>query len=322
MASAEISEQVINAEAQIEVIPLNGFIGAEIRGIDLRKPPDQDEFQAVHDAFVRYQVIVFRSQDITLAQQIAFAERFGPLTIHPFGPKKEGQREVILYDNDADNPPTGTDCWHSDETFRECPPMATMLHCLVAPASGGDTVFSSMTAAYRGLSERMKQYIHGLEAQHDFIPFRKFLNRPEQKEKLREIEDQFPNVWHPVVRVHPVSGQRALFVSKQFTLRIKDLDDEESDAILRFLIRQAHRPEYQLRVKWAPHSVVMWDNRSTQHYASFDYYPQRRKMERVTMAGDRPFGPKEPYTPETVIGSGEFMPMAVGTGKVKRDFEI
>src|SRR5206468_112851 len=141
-------------------------------------------------------------QDITLEQQIAFAERFGSLSVHPFAPKGEGRREVIKFDHTRDNPPDLTDIWHSDETFREAPAMATMLRCLIAPEAGGDTLFASMTAAYRGLSERMQRYIHGLDARHDFVPWRHMFDTPQLKGRLRQLEDDFPNPWHPVVRVH------------------------------------------------------------------------------------------------------------------------
>lgn len=321
--SVHASESVKSGAKHVEAIPLNGYIGAEIRGVDLRKDLTEEEFNAVHEAFVKYEVIVLRNQNITLDQQIAFAERFGKLTIHPFAPKSEGgRREVIHFDHNEANPPALTDCWHSDETFRECPPMATMLRCLVAPAAGGDTLFSSMTAAYRGLSERMKQYIHGLEALHDFKPWRSLFNTPALKSKLRLLEDEYPNVWHPVVRVHPVSGKRVLFVNPQFTVRMKDMGQDESDALLQFLYRQAHCPEYQLRVKWEPHTIVMWDNRSTQHYASHDYYPQRRKMERVTIGGDKVVGVSGPYTPETIPSNGMVRPKVSGASGPKRDFEL
>lgn len=293
----------------VEVLPINGFIGAEIRGVDLRQPLDDATFQLVHDTLVRHEVIVLRRQDITLEQQMAFARRFGELSVHPFSPNLEDKPEVIVLEYSADNPPALTDCWHSDETFRKAPPMGTILRSRVVPACGGDTLFASMTAAYRGLSERMKRYIHGLEALHDFKPFRALLEgSPEQRAKLRQIEDEYPNPWHPVVRVHPVSGRRLINVNPQFTLRVRDMKDDESHTLLQYLFRQAHVPEVQLRVKWEPDMVVMWDNRSVQHYAPHDYYPQRRVMERVTIQGDEPVGVTGDYTPETVEGLGQIAP--------------
>lgn len=306
----------------IEVIPINGFIGAEIRGADLAKLDDA-MFKTLHDALVTFEVIVLPDQHITLEEQMAFGQRFGKLSVHPFSPNRADKPEVIVLDYSADNVAFRTDVWHADETFRECPPIATMLRARVVPERGGDTCFASMTTAYRGLSERMKQYIHGLEAVHDFTPFRSlFGSNPEHRKKLREIEDGFPNPRHPVVRVHPVSGRRVLYVNPQFTLRICDMKEDESAAVLNYLYSRSHTPEYQLRVKWRPDMVVMWDNRSVQHYAPHDYYPQRRTMERVTVEGDKPIGVAGPYTPEIVAGNGMFNPPVDRTKRTEvRQFE-
>ncbi len=285
--------------AGVEVVRLGGNLGAEIRGVDLREPLSDAQFEAVHAAFVNHQVIVFRDQDITLDQQKVFARRFGDLSIHPFSPNLDDQREVIVLDYSADNPPALTDQWHADETFRLAPPMATILRGRVIPAYGGDTLFSSMTAAYTGLSERMKQYIHGLEALHDFKPWRPLFTSSEKHQaKLRELEREFPNPWHPVVRVHPVTKRRILNVNPQFVVKLRGVKDDESQAILSFLYDRAKIPEYQLRIRWAPDTVVMWDNRSVQHYAPHDYYPQRRTMDRLTIAGDAVIGVTGPYVPE------------------------
>ena len=286
-------------QAGVEVVRLGGNIGAEIRGVDLREPLSDARFEAVHAAFVRHQVIVFRDQDITLEQQKVFARRFGDLSIHPFSPNLDDQREVIVLDYSADNPPALTDQWHADETFRAAPPMATILRGRVVPAYGGDTLFSSMTAAYTGLSERMKQYVHGLEALHDFKPWRPLFTSSEKHQaKLRELEREFPNPWHPVVRIHPVTKRRILNVNPQFVVKLRGMKEDESQAILAYLYDRAKVPEYQLRVRWAPNTVVMWDNRSVQHYAPHDYYPQRRTMDRLTIAGEPVVGVSGPYTPE------------------------
>lgn len=296
-----------SAEAEISVKPINGFIGAEIEGVDLRRPFSSERFKIVHDAFVKYEVIVLRDQDITVDQQMAFGALFGELSIHPFSPNLADKPEVIILDYSADNPPALTDIWHVDETFRETPPLATILRAKTVPEVGGDTLFASMSAAYRGLSERMKQHIHGMEAQHDFKPWRPLFAHADRA-KLRKLEDDFPNPWHPVVRVHPVSGRRVLYVNQQFCTRIKDLKTDESDTLLTFLYRQATIPEYQLRVKWKPNTLVMWDNRSVQHYAAHDYYPARRTMERVTVKGDKPVGVAESYVPDTVAAIGTTKP--------------
>lgn len=288
-----------SSSAGFETVRLGGNIGAEVRGLDLRKPLTDEQFKALHEVFVRHEVLVFREQDISLDEQMAFARRFGELSIHPFSPNLDEQREVIVLDNSADNPPALTDQWHSDETFRIAPPAATILRAKVVPEYGGDTLFASMTAAYTGLSERMKQYIHGLEAVHDFKPWRHLFTSSEAHQaRLRELEREYPNPSHPLVRVHPVSGRRLINVNAQFTTRIKGLKDEESQMILQHLYSRAQTPEFQLRVKWQPHTVVMWDNRSTQHYAPHDYYPQRRTMNRVTICGEPVLGVSGPYTPE------------------------
>jgi taurine dioxygenase len=305
----------------LEIHPINGFIGAEVRGAHLGRL-DEAAFRILHDALARYEVLVFRRQDITLEEQMAFGARFGPLSVHPFSPNLDDKPEVIVLDYSADHPAARTDIWHADETFRPNPPMATLLRARVVPERGGDTCFASMTAAYRGLSERMQRHIHGLEALHDFKPFRSlFGNTPEHRRRLRELEDEFPNPRHPVVRVHPVSGRRALYVNAQFTLRIRDLKEDESSALLGFLYAQASVPEYQLRVKWEVDTVVLWDNRSVQHYAPHDYYPQRRTMERITVTGEVPVGVSGEYAPETVEGLGEVNPKGPPRKPPVREFE-
>ena len=306
----------------IEVIPLNGFIGAEVRGVDMSRLDDAT-FNVIHDALVQYEVVVICDQaKMTLDHQIAFGARFGPLSIHPFAPNLETKPEVIVLDYSADHPAARTDIWHADETFRPNPPIVTILRGRIIPARGGDTCFSSMSAAYRGLSERMKAHIHGLEAQHDFKPWRNlFAATPEGRAQLRALEDQFPNPWHPVVRVHPVSGRRVIYVNPQFAIRIRGLKDDESHALLQFLFAQAAVPEYQLRVKWQPDTMVLWDNRSVQHYAPHDYYPQRRSMERVTISGDIPVGVTGAYTAETVAGNGMVNPSGPPKKAPVRQFE-
>ncbi|MCB0014733.1 MAG: TauD/TfdA family dioxygenase [Anaerolineales bacterium] len=271
----------------VQVRRINQNIGAEISGVDLSQTLSDADFQAIYDAWINYEVIIFRDQDITVEQQIAFGRRFGELTIHPFSPNMDEHREVIVLDNHNANPPALTDQWHSDETFRAEPPTATILRAEIVPAIGGDTMFASMTAAYAGLSPRLQHYLSGLTAIHDFKPFRTlFSGKPEARARLRKMEDDYPNPSHPVVRRHPVSGRPILNVNPQFTQRVEGLSAPESELLLNFLYQQATIPEYQLRVQWQPHTIVMWDNRSTQHYAVHDYYPQRRRMLRITVKGE------------------------------------
>jgi taurine dioxygenase len=304
---------------------LNGNIGAEVRGLDLRQPLSPALFRALHTVFVQHEVLVFRDQDISLDQQMEFGRLFGELSIHPFSPNLDDKREVIVLDYSANNPPALTDQWHADETFRVAPPALTILRAKVVPEFGGDTLFASMTAAYHGLSERMKQYIHGLTAVHDFKPWRPLFTSSEaHQSKLRELERQFPNPAHPVVRVHPITGRRLINVNAQFTVSIQGLKDDESRMVLQYLYGRAQIPEFQLRVRWAPNTVVMWDNRSTQHYAPHDYYPQRRTMNRVTVAGDAVQGVSGPYTPEEGVAplpDGHHVRPAAAGKRPIREFE-
>ena len=231
--------------------------------------------------------MIFRKQDISSQNLIDFGGRFGELTVHPFAPKDKDASVLIKFRNDETNPPFRTDVWHSDETFRKEPPKATILVAKEVPAIGGDTMFTSMSAAFDGLSDRMQQLISGLEAVHDFKPFRELFDESEADRKnVLRWEEIYPPAVHPVVRVHPVTGRKALFVNPQFTVAIKNMDERESRSLLEILFLQAQIPEYQFRHHWAPHTLIMWDNRSTQHYAVNDYFPQRRYMERVTIKGE------------------------------------
>jgi taurine dioxygenase len=267
------------------------YLAAEISGIDLSQPLDDTDFTAVQRAFLENELLIFRGQDIDPAQFMAFGRRFGDLTVHPFSPTLAGTPELIILDNHADNPPKLTDIWHSDETFREAPPKATLLRTTITPALGGDTMFASMTAAFDGLGDATQRLICGLEGIFDFKPFRTlFGDGAQDHQRLRELEEQYPLRRHPIVRVHPESGRKSIFVNRQFTIGIDGMKDSESGPLLAMLFDQANRPEYQYRLCWRPHKLVLWDNRAVQHYAIHDYYPQRRRMERVTIKGDVPFG--------------------------------
>jgi len=261
-------------------------LGAELSGCDLRQPISDEQFDAISAALVEYEVIVFRDQQISSEDLKRFGRRFGELTVHPFAPSEGNAPELITFKNDATTPPYATDVWHSDETFRAEPPMATVLCAKEVPAVGGDTVFASMTAAFEGLSDRLQRFVSGLEAIHDIGPFKTLFGDTEaERRKLHGYELKYPPQCHPIVRIHPVSGRKVLFVNPQFTVAIKGMDQCESRSLLDTLFHQALIPEYQFRLHWAPHTIAMWDNRSVQHYAVHDYYPQRRYMERVTIRG-------------------------------------
>ncbi len=276
-------------DAAFEIESMQPTIGAEIRGLDLSQKISAGTFQAFESALIEHKVIYLREQNLTTAQQVAIGRMFGELEVHPFRPEGEFP-EIIVMDNHKDNPVLSTDVWHSDTTFRQCPTKYSILRCLQIPKLGGDTLWCDMCAAYDGLSETMRARIDDLQAVHDFKNFRALYGKSEEdQKKLRRMEELCPNPSHPVVRTHPVSGRKALFVNEQFTLRIVGMNRDESDAMLGLLYKQVQVPEYQFRLRWKPDTIAFWDNRSTQHYAANDYYPNRRHMERVAVIGDKPF---------------------------------
>ncbi len=272
-----------------EVERIGVTIGAEIHGIDLAQPLDDATFARLEAALIEHKVVYARDQSLTPEQHVALGKRFGDLEVHPFHRFGDAPQLMVL-DNHKDNPVLSTDVWHSDTTFRECPTKYSILRACIMPATGGDTLWADMCAAYDGLAEPMKKMLEGLAAVHDFQTFRRlFTKTDEDQARLREIEQRLPNPTHPVVRTHPVTGKKAIYVNALFTTHIAGISAEESRALLAFLTELPRVPEYQFRVRWKPGTIVFWDNRSTQHYACNDYYPNRRRMERVAVVGDRPF---------------------------------
>ena len=275
------------------------FLGAEISGLDLSRPLEPAVIDAIRLAHAEHGVLVFPDQKISSADLMRFGRYFGELSVHPFSTSTADNPELIVYDNKEGNPPGATDVWHSDETFREAPPFGTVLCSKIIPDIGGDTAFVSMNAIYERLSPKWQSFLSGLEAVHDFKPFKAlFSGTPEGREKLRRLEDMYPAATHPVVSAHPVTGKKVLFVNPEFTLYIKGMDEDESRSILDLLFRKTLMHEYHYRHHWKPDMVVFWDNRSVQHSALHDYYPQRRMMERVTIKGTRPVpdGPAAPHS--------------------------
>jgi taurine dioxygenase len=291
---------IVAQHSGVTVTRVGAHLGAEITGVDLRKSISGEAYAALDEALAENELLIFRNQDISSENLIDFGRRFGELTVHPFAPKDKDVSVLIKFRNDETNPPFRTDVWHSDETFRKEPPKATMLVAKEVPAIGGDTMFASMTAAFEGLSDRMQQLVSGLEAVHDFKPFRELFDDSEEDRKnVMRWEVLYPPAIHPVVRLHPVTGRKVLFVNPQFTVGIKNMDERESKSLLDILFQQAQVPEYQFRHHWAPHTLVVWDNRAVQHYAVNDYFPQRRYMERVTIKGG-PVDGVERADPESV----------------------
>ena len=277
------------------------FLGAEITGVDLTQPLDDATIAAIGQAHAEHGLLIFPKQKISSEDLKRFARNYGDLTVHPFSSSAEDAPELIVYDQKEGNPPPPTDIWHTDETFRECPPMGTVLCSKIIPDVGGDTAFISMSAVYEGLSDKMQSFLSGLEAVHDFKPFKTlFPETPEGIERLRKLEDQYPPSTHPIVTVHPVTDKKVLFVSPQFTLKIKGMEEDESNTILDLLFRKTYIHEYQYRHRWEQDMVLFWDNRCAQHSAIHDYYPKRRLMERVTIKGERPVAASDAVDPSAV----------------------
>jgi taurine dioxygenase len=268
----------------ITVTPATNLIGAEITDIDLGTPITPEVFAELDRALLEFKVLFFRDQTrITGAQHRDFAGLWGELEIHPFLPQGDVP-EIVRFEKGAET--AGVEnVWHADVTWREKPALGSVLRALDVPEAGGDTCFADMAAAYDFLPEQVKARIEGRVAVHDFtLPFGIGMDPA----KLKEMREKYPAVEHPVVRTHPRTGRRTLFVNGIFTTHIVGLPEEESEELLKVLFRQAAVPEYQVRFKWAAGSIAFWDNRAVQHYAVSDYFPQRRVMERAAILGDRP----------------------------------
>jgi taurine dioxygenase len=283
-----VNKPVRQLKSAVTLAPLTPAIGVEVTGVDLARPLDSETLAALRAALLGHKVLFFRDQDITTEEHLAFARSFGELEIHPFAPHKPGYPEVLAITHDRES--RGREnTWHSDVTWREKPSLGSVLRALEAPAVGGDTLFSDMGAAYDGLSQAVKDAIEGKVAVHDFTYFRAGMRKAGKSEaEIEAFNRAYPEVEHPVVRTHPETGRKSLYVNAAFTKHIVGIAKEESDRILRHLYAQAAIPEYQCRFRWRAHSIAFWDNRSSQHYAVSDYWPAVRRMERVTIIGDRP----------------------------------
>ncbi len=272
-----------------DLVPMAGALGAEVRGLDLSVPLNGDQTQALREALNQHQVIFLRDQDIGPAAQRDLALTFGPLQSHPAYDTIPDFPEITILESTPDKP-TKIEAWHSDMTFREHPPMGTVLRAVITPPKGGDTMWASMTAAYDALSAPMQDFLQGLTAVHDFAwGFKESLAEPGGRERLAAAVAANPPVVHPVVRTHPETGSKLLFVNSLFTTHIQELSRQESEQVLTFLYEHIRTPEFTVRFTWSPNSIAIWDNRSTQHKPVNDYFPAHRRMERITIDGDRPF---------------------------------
>jgi taurine dioxygenase len=268
----------------LEITPLTPAIGAEISGVDLAEPLDDATIAELRRALLDHLVIFLRSQDITDEQHLAFALRFGPLSVPPLATKYQEQPAVTVLDQVSPKG-EGADEWHSDNTFMPRPPMGSILRAVQLPPVGGDTCFSNMYAAYEALSPPVRALVDGLLAVHDITkPMRKALAAGHTTLDLAEMQQQWPPIEHPVVVTHPETGRRALFVNRNSTSHIVGLSERENDALLPFLLDHVRSPEFQCRFHWEVGSMAFWDNRCVQHYAVADYM-ERRVMHRVTVDG-------------------------------------
>ena len=269
--------------SNITVSPLTPAIGAEIGNVDLGQVTDQ-EIIDIRAALLKHKVVFFKEQTLSQAQHIGLARGFGELEIHPATPSSQSNPEVLHIAHGPESKGQ-ENFWHSDVTWREKPSLGSILKAVKVPAVGGDTLFANMVLAYELLPENMKEAITGRVAIHDIARvFAKRLNK-----SAEELRERYPAVEHPIVRTHPETGESVLYVNTAFTSHIKDMDKDESAQLLRTLYLTAANPEIQCRFRWEKGALAFWDNRASQHFASSDYFPQVRKMERVTIAGDRPF---------------------------------
>lgn len=258
------------------------YMGAELDGIDLTRPLTSEQAEELQDALARFQVIFFRDQEISHDAHKALGLLFGPLAIHSAVAGIEGHPEIVAIHADANSKYVAGESWHSDLSADEAPPLGSILYLHTVPPTGGDTMFSCMYKAYDALSDRMKAYLAGLEAVHDANPVYHAL--------FKDYDKRYPVATHPVIRKHPVTGKKCLFVNSSYTTRIEGLSDEESRAILTFLFDHVKNPNFQVRFRWQPHSIAFWDNRAVQHLAVWDYFPQVRSGYRVTISGEKPVG--------------------------------
>ncbi|MBD8732726.1 taurine dioxygenase [Pseudomonas sp. CFBP 13710] len=275
----------------LHITPLNPTIGAVIEGVDLSRELTPAQQREIDAALLAHQVLFWRDQPLTPFQQARLAQQFGDLHVHPIYPSVPGQPDVLVLDT-AVTDVRDNAIWHTDVTFLAEPAMGAILTAQQVPPFGGDTCWASGIAAFEALSRPMQALLDGLTATHDFaksFPLERFGNDAQALARWEQTRRQHPPLSHPVVRTHPVSGRKALFVSDGFTTHINELSTAESQALLDLLFAHSTRPEFCVRWQWRQGDVAFWDNRVTQHYAIDDYRPQRRVMHRATIMGDRPY---------------------------------
>jgi taurine dioxygenase len=273
------------AEQTLQVERLTATLGAEVSGVDFREPMSAEREKEIHETLLEHQVLFFRDQDLSPDQHKAIGESFGELHVHPVLPSRaeEGHPEIVVLQS-GPQLPFVADSWHSDVTFERKPPLGSVLRGVLIPDQGGDTLFASTTAAFDGLSDSMQRMLSGLEAEHDGGVFSYIANENQKKDLAKNQATA-----HPVVRTHPETGRKSIYVNATFTTRIKDMKPRESEALLGFLYTHTIGPEYTCRFRWRTNSIAIWDNRCTQHRVATDDIKAPRRMERVTVIGDEPY---------------------------------
>ena len=274
----------------VMVEPVSGTVGAVVRGVDLSEPLDQSTVAEIRTAFLAHHVLFFPDQDLSPEAQLRVGRYFGELDTHPFVEGMESLPEVIEIITEPDDRLNFGGGWHSDVTFLEEPDLASILYAIDVPPFGGDTLFANQHAAYEALSDTMKDLLDGLVAKHSAGPqyAEGGYSTLSKSMKTKSVQHADRVVHHPLVRTHPETGRKALYVNPAFTVGIEGMRPDESMALLGFLFDHAVREPFTCRFRWSPGSVAMWDNRSVQHYALFDYRGHRRHMRRITVKGDRP----------------------------------
>ena len=269
---------------------LTPTIGAEISNIDLSQDLSEEKLDQIYQDLIDYKVIFFRNQEISPKNHIALAKSFGEIEPpHPVYPHVKDFPEIVLLENDANNPPD-TDEWHTDVTFKSDPAFASILYSKIIPPSGGDTLWCSLSAIYEALPDDTKKYLETLRAVHDMGSFRNnFIDDDNEKsaQNVNEGFQKFGNAIHPMVKVHPISKNKLLYINPGFTSQIVGMNMTDSNNLLTYLFNFMNKPEFQIRFKWSANTIAIWDNRCTMHYAIGDYMPHHRQMNRITVLTDK-----------------------------------
>ena len=267
----------------MDVRPLTAALGAEIHGVALGSLDDAG-LAELRKHWLDHKVLFFRDQDLTIEEHVAFGRRFGELERHPFAPDLPEHPEIVHIASTRERP-YAANSWHSDVTWRKAPSLGSILRARVIPPVGGDTCFANAALAYERLRPEWKERIEGLSASHDYM---KVFGRGVPPEKRDEMREKYPVARHPVVRTHPETGEKVIYTNRTFVTHVDDVEPAESEAILDHLEKAITSPNVQCRFRWEKDSIAMWDNRCTQHFATNDFWPEERRMERVTIVGDVP----------------------------------